>query len=99
MFCQIAQKHYVHVGEVRKIKHHLIVCFLSNMHPRNYQNRFMYVEVIARRRWDTYCNCFSYLAPFPRYYYFSTIYGIYATLCDLDHPFILVFTVKNIGLA
>jgi len=30
-----------------KIKHRLILCFLSNISANNYQNRLMFVEVIA----------------------------------------------------
>ena len=40
------------VRQGEKIKHLSIAYFLSNMSPKNYQNWFMYVEVIGRRRFD-----------------------------------------------
>ena len=43
VFCQVVQKHYL--GEVGK--NHLNACYLGNIPAKNYQNRLMYVEVIA----------------------------------------------------
>jgi len=43
-----------------KIKHYLNAYFLGKIFNKKYQNRFMYIEDIARREWDvlgTQCNC------------------------------------------
>ena len=38
----------------RKNKHILIAVFLSNAAVKNYLNRFIYVQVIAKRTWDVF---------------------------------------------
>jgi len=38
-----------------KIKYLLIAYFVNNVSAENYQNRFMYVKVIANQMWDAFC--------------------------------------------